>query len=303
MTHLHRLSQISSQHSADFQDTGMYSPVGASAYLSGHQRLGMVRDALVDDDYGKLRYLIVDQDGGDLNGAVLLPIGLARIEDDGVYFDDLTSAQLSSLHRYSDDEDYTFDSQSSDERVLRGADMGAAAQTTAQTTTVQSTETVHPTATASSMPSYDYRDQDSNDRMFKTPERLQLLEERLSVNKEKYMAGSVQVSKHVETREERVQVPVSREEVVIERHAVTDSRPVEGQVQLGSGSETLRVDVEAERANVSKEAFVTEEVEIGKRVVTTQEQVTGTVGREVLDVNQTGDARITGETESQQNKR
>jgi uncharacterized protein (TIGR02271 family) len=298
MTHLHRLSQISSQHSADFQDSGMYSPVGASAYLSGQQRLGMVRDALVDDDYGKLRYLIVDQDGGDLNGAVLLPIGLARIEDDGVYFDDLTSAQLSSLHRYSDDEDYTFDNQSRDERVLRGADMGAATQTTAS-----DAASTLPTAAVSAAQSYDYRDQDTADRMFKTPERLQLLEERLSVNKEKYMAGSVQVSKHVETREERVQVPVSREEVVIERRAVTDSRPVEGQVQLGSGSETLRVDVEAERANVSKEAFVTEEVEIGKRVVTTQEQVTGTVGREVLDVNQTGDARITGETESKQNKR
>ncbi len=293
MTHLHRLSQISSQHSADFQDTGMYSPVGAAAYLSGHQQLGMVRDALVDDDYGKLRYLIVDQDGGDLNGAILLPIGLARIEHDGVHFDDLTSAQLSSLHRYSDDEDYTFDAQSSDERVLRGADM----EMTAQTATVQ------PTQTGATAQSYNYRDQDTSDRMFKTPERLQLLEERLSVNKEKYLAGSVQVSKHVETREERVQVPMSREEVVIERHAVTDSRPVEGQVQLGSSSETLRVDVEAERANVSKEAFVTEEVEIGKRVVTTQEQVTGTVGREVLDVNQTGDVRMTGDTDNQQNKR
>ncbi|UQN10051.1 DUF2382 domain-containing protein [Deinococcus sp. QL22] len=293
MTHLHRLSQISSQHSADFQDTGMYSPVGTPAFLSGHQQLGMVRDALVDDDYGKLRYLIVDQNGGDLNGAVLLPIGLARFEDDGVYFDDLTTSQLSSLHRYSDDEDYTFDAQSSDERVLRGDQMSMAAQTAA----------VEPTQTATTAQTYNYRDQDTNDRMFKTPERLQLLEERLSVNKEKYMAGSVQVSKHVETHEEKVQVPVMHEEVIIERHAVTDSRPVQGQVEMGSSTETLRVDVEAERANVSKEAFVTEEVEIGKRVVTTQEQVTGTVGREVLDVNQTGDARITGDTDNQQNKR
>ncbi|THF71641.1 DUF2382 domain-containing protein [Deinococcus sp. Arct2-2] len=303
MTHLHRLSQISNEHSADFQDAGMYSPVGSTAYLSGKQQLGMVRDALVDDDYGKLRYLIVDQDGGDLNGAVLLPIGLARFEDDGVYFDDLTTTQLTSLHRYSDDEDYTFDDQNSDERVLRGADLGAVAQTTATQTTATEAMAVPATATATAAQSYDYRDQDTSDKMFKAPERLQLLEERLSVNKEKYLAGSVQVTKHVETREEKVQVPVMREEVIIERHAVTDSRPVEGQVQLGSGSETLRVDVEAERANVSKEAFVTEEVEIGKRVVTTQEQVTGTVGREVLDVNQTGDARITDETEDQQNKR
>jgi uncharacterized protein (TIGR02271 family) len=294
MTHLHRLSEISSQHSADFADTGLYSPVGSTAYMSGRQQLGTVRDALVDADYGKLRYLIVDRDGGDLNGAALLPIGLARIEDDGVYFDDLTTTQLAALHAYSDDEDYTFDAQSSDERVLRGAeteieervlrgaDTAAVAQTSQATTPAQT---------------YNYRDEDTSDRMFKSPDRLQLLEERLLVNKEKYVAGSVQVGKHVETREEQVQVAVAREEVVIERHAVTDARPVEGQVQLGSGSETLRVDLQAERANVSKEAFVTEEVEIGKRVVTTQEQVTETVGREVLDVNKTGEARIVNDTE------
>lgn len=288
MTHLHRLSEISSQHSADFADTGMYSPVGSTAYMSGRQQLGTVRDALVDADYGKLRYLIVDRDGGDLNGAALLPIGLARIEDDGVYFDDLTTAQLAALHAYSDDEDYTFDVQSSDERVLRGADTAAVVQTSQATTSTQT---------------YNYRDEDTSDRMFKSPDRLQLLEERLLVNKEKYVAGSVQVGKHVETREEQVQVAVAREEVVIERHAVTDARPVEGQVQLGSGSETLRVDLEAERANVSKEAFVTEEVEIGKRVVTTQEQVTETVGREVLDVNKTGEARIVNDSEDPSSKR
>ncbi|MFB9991059.1 PRC and DUF2382 domain-containing protein [Deinococcus oregonensis] len=303
MTHLHRLSEISSQHSADFQDTGMYSPVGATAYMSGRQQLGTVRDALVDDDYGKLRYLIVDRDGGDLNGGALLPIGLARIEDDGVYFDDLTFTQLDALHRYSDNEDYTFDAQSSDERVLRGAAMETSSMGTAGMGTADMGTGVQTSGVSTSAQAYNYRDQDASDRMFKTPERLQLLEERLSVNKEKYRAGSVQVSKHVETHEERVQVPVAHEEVVIERHAVTDTRPVEGQVQLGTSSETLRVDLEAERANVSKEAFVTEEVEIGKRVVTSQEQVTGTVSREVLDVNQTGDARIINDTETQQNKR
>ncbi|MDB5046525.1 MAG: hypothetical protein JWQ08_2575 [Deinococcus sp.] len=123
------------------------------------------------------------------------------------------------------------------------------------------------------------------------------------MNKENYRLCCVQVSKHVETHEERVQVPVTREEVVIERHAVTDVRPVEGQVQLGSGSETLRVDVEAERANVRKEAYVAEEVEIGKRTVTDNQVVTETVGREVLDVNQTGDTRIVDDTENQQNRR
>ena len=121
MPHLHRLSDISSRNSADFQDSGMYSPVGATAYMSGGQQMGTVRDVLVDDDQGKIRYLIVDNDNGSLNGSLLVPIGLARVENDGVYFDGLNSSQLGSMHRYSEDEDYTFDLQESDERVLRGA--------------------------------------------------------------------------------------------------------------------------------------------------------------------------------------
>ena len=118
------------------------------------------------------------------------------------------------------------------------------------------------------------------------------LEERLVVNKDKFKAGSVQIGKRVETHQETVQVPLTREEVVIERHAVTDGRPVEGAV-LGAASQTMTVDLEAERANVSKQAYVTEEVSVGKRAVTENQQVTETVGREVLEVNQTGDVRTT----------
>ncbi|WP_216322681.1 DUF2382 domain-containing protein [Deinococcus aestuarii] len=282
MPHLHRLSDISSRHAEDFQDAGLYNPVGATAYGSSGQRLGTVRDALVDDTYGKIRYLMID-DGGSLEGARLLPIGLARIEDDGVHFDDLTAGQLASMHRYRSDEEYTFDLQSSDERVLRGSNLAAATADTVPTTAG---------VAAGTGSTYHSRDEDTTDRMFKTPGRLQLLEERLLVNKERYLAGQVEIGKHVETRQESVAVPLQREEVVIERHAVTDARPVEGDAFLSSAGQTVRVELEAERANVSKQAYVTEEVEVGKRSVTEQQTVTDTVGREVLDVNPTGDVRV-----------
>ncbi|GGK40605.1 hypothetical protein GCM10008955_37980 [Deinococcus malanensis] len=255
----------------------MHNPVGQPAHISGGQTIGRVADALVDDTQGRIRYLVVDQDGGDINGSALIPIGLARIENDGVYFDDLTTSQYSSLHRYSDHEEYTFEHQSSDERVLRGA-TGTAAMTS--TTTTETTQ--H---------GYNYRDEDTSDRLFKTPERLQLLEERLVVDKERYLAGSVQIGKHVETRQENVAVQVEHEEVVIERHAVGDGRPVEGNVHLGDNT-TVRVDVEAERANIGKQAFVTEEVSVGKRTITETETHTAEVGREVLDVDKSGDVNL-----------
>lgn len=308
MPHLHRLSDISSRFSQDFQDTGMYNPIGATAYVGGGQRIGTVRDVLVDDNYGKIRYLLVDDDGGSLEGARIIPIGLARIEDDGVYFDGLTSAQLASLHRYSSDEEYTFDIQSSDELMLRGdADM-----TTSTTQTYSGTSTSAAgagmaagmsAAGTGTTRSYNYRDEDSSDRMFKTPGRLQLLEERLSVNKERYLAGQVEIGKHVETRQETVNVPLQREEVVIERHPVTEARPVQGDVFADGASETVRVELEAERANVQKQAVVTEEVEVSKRTVTEQQTVTDTVGREVLDVNETGNVRVIGDDDDRRDSR
>ena len=111
------------------------------------------------------------------------------------------------------------------------------------------------------------------------------------MNKERIRAGAVEIGKHVETVQQTVNVPLEREEVIIERHPVSDARPVEGAV-LGQDSQTVRVDLEAERANVQKQVYVTEEIEIGKRTVTETQTVTDTVGREVLDINKTGDVRL-----------
>ncbi|MGI8747222.1 MAG: PRC and DUF2382 domain-containing protein, partial [Deinococcus sp.] len=265
----------------------------------GNQRIGTVRDVLVDDDYSKIRYLIVDTDVDSGSGAVVVPVGMARIDGNGVYFEGVSAAQLGQMHRYSEDEEYTFDAQSSDERVLRGADSGVSsggeervlhAADTASTGTPQTGR-------------YNYRDEDSSDRMFKSPQQLQLLEERLSVAKDRYVAGSVEVGKWVETRTENVNVDLQREEVVIERRPVTDSRPVDGNMQLGADSQTIRVDLEAERADVSKQAFVTEEVEIGKRTETERKTVTETVGREVLDVTRNGEVEVSGDDDLQNKRR
>lgn len=266
---LMRLSDLNRDNNLDLSGEGVYNPSGNTAYGVGGEKIGTVRDALVDSSTGRIRYLIVDVGGWFSSKEVMVPVGEARFADDGVYFDNLTKDQVRDLGEYRYDQTYSYDqsstdqsftnaSMASDERVLRGASTDATA----------------------------YRE-----RAFRTPDRLQLLEERLMVNKERFQAGAVEIGKHVVTHQETVNVPLQREEVVIERHAVTDARPVEGAV-LGAASETVRVDLEAERANVQKQAYVTEEVEIGKRTVTETQQVTETIGREVLDVNKTGDVRL-----------
>lgn len=237
------------------------------AYGMSGEKIGTVRESLTEDG-GKIRYLVVEVGGWFARKEVVVPVGQARIEDDGVYFDSLSKDQVGAMSEYNAGQDYHDEAQMADMRVLRGVD-----------------------AVPAAAKSVDY----DRDEMFKTPTKLQLLEERLSVNKERFVAGQVQIGKHVETRQEQVNVALQREEIVIERTAVTEARPVEGNVTLGAASETIKLDLEAERAKVSKQAYVTEEIGIGKKTVTDTQTVTETVGREVLDVNKTGEVVIDGD--------
>lgn len=248
-----RLRDLMSSHPEIFNND-YYSPVGKTVFAHDGSSIGDVEGALVDPNTGRLRYLILDVGGWFSSKRVVVPVGMARLTDEGVYFDTLTKDQVQAMDMYDDKRTYTYDEmEAHDNRVLN-------------------TEAVAP---------------HQREQLYNAPDRLQLLEERLTVNKEKYIAGSVEVGKHVETRQQDVAVDLRTEEVVLERRAV-EPRPVEGAV-LGADSQTIRVDLEAERANVGKQAYVVEEVEIGKNAKTHTQTFTETVGKEVLDVKETGE--------------
>src|SRR5829696_9437168 len=60
-------------------------------------------------------------------------------------------------------------------------------------------------------------------------ERIELREEELRASKERVKAGEVRVHKDVVTEKKSIDVPVTREEVVVERHPVS-GRPVDGDI-------------------------------------------------------------------------
>ncbi|WP_407540643.1 DUF2382 domain-containing protein [Deinococcus radiomollis] len=260
--------------------TDSYDFIGKRAYGNNGEQVGTVREALTEEG-GKIRYFVVEVGSWFTSKEVVVPVGLARVEDDGVYFDSLTKEQVKEMNGYQVGQEYGDAAQVADIRTLHG------------------TGYVAPAVSSGSVTAADHY---QDEKLFGTPTRLQLLEERLLVNKEKYQAGSVQVGKKVETRTENVNVDLSHEEVVIERRPVTEARPVEGVVTLGAATETIRVDLEAERANVAKQAYVTEEVEVGKRTQTEQKTYSETVGREVLDVTKTGEVELTGDVLTDANK-
>ena len=114
---------------------------------------------------------------------------------------------------------------------------------------------------------------------------VELREEQLRARKDTVEAGEVALRKDVVTEQKTVDVPVTHEEVVVERRPVT-GRPAGGEIREG---EEIRVPVREEQVRLDKEAVVTEEVNVGKRPVTETERVSGTVRREEARVETEGD--------------
>jgi uncharacterized protein (TIGR02271 family) len=121
-------------------------------------------------------------------------------------------------------------------------------------------------------------------------ERLRLHEEELRARTQPVQTGEVTVSKEVVTEHQQIDVPVKREEVVIERHPV-EGRPGQGELRPG---EEIRVPVHEERVTVEKQPVAYEEVSIGKRTTQETEHVTGEVRREEARIEHDGDVPVHG---------
>jgi uncharacterized protein (TIGR02271 family) len=114
-------------------------------------------------------------------------------------------------------------------------------------------------------------------------QNLQLFGEVLRVHKDRVSRGEVRIRKEVSTTTQSIEVPVTREELVLERV------PVSGQ-QVASNatfaSEEIRIPLSEERASVEKQAVVREEVLIGKKEVSDVKSFDEQVRREELAVDQ-----------------
>ena len=104
-------------------------------------------------------------------------------------------------------------------------------------------------------------------------------EERLTVDKQTEKAGEVRVGKRVVEEQQSVDVPVTREEVTIERRDV--DRPTTGEAFT---EESIDVPVYEERVEAGKEARVVEELEVDKTATTGTARVQDTVKREEFEI-------------------
>ena len=119
-------------------------------------------------------------------------------------------------------------------------------------------------------------------------------EERLHVGTEQADAGRARLRKYVVTENVTQTVPVSHEEVRLEREPVTDAN--RGAATSGSGisEDEHEVTLRAERPVVNKETVPVERVRLGTETVTEDHEVSETLRKEQIDdpdVNPAGTTR------------
>jgi uncharacterized protein (TIGR02271 family) len=107
-------------------------------------------------------------------------------------------------------------------------------------------------------------------------------EEELTATKRMREAGEVTIDKHVEAREQTIEVPVTEERVHVTRRTV-DRDATTGEDVFTE--ERIDVPLRAEEVELQKRTRVAEEIEIDKEQVQRTERVSGTVRKEVVDVD------------------
>lgn len=123
---------------------------------------------------------------------------------------------------------------------------------------------------------------------------VDLKKEELHTDKEKRQVGEVRVHKDVVSEKNTVQVPVEREEVVIQRKPVTDEFSTTANVSDFAPGDEIRIPVKEEQVHVEKTPKVVERVEVGKRTQHDTKTVSADVRHEELRVEQEGKAKVEG---------
>ncbi|MBW3549303.1 MAG: DUF2382 domain-containing protein [Proteobacteria bacterium] len=211
---------------------------------------GKVDDLIVDTEAMQVRYLDVELDKKtfklDEDRHVLLPIRDARLDDDEdeVLLGAMTADQLTALPPYRPGD-----------AIASGAMPPPRAEDTQQF--------------------YGKRGGTGG------VQRMTLSEEEMRVGKREKQAGEVDVHKSVETEHMSKKVPVSHEEVSVDRRPVSADSPRAGKIS----EDEVRIPLKAEEAVVEKRAVPKEEVVIRKKTVAGEQKVETDLKRERVDVD------------------
>jgi uncharacterized protein (TIGR02271 family) len=110
-------------------------------------------------------------------------------------------------------------------------------------------------------------------------------EERLNVGTQQEQVGKARLRKYVVTEQQQVNVPVSREEVRLEREPVTEANRGDAFDGPDITESEHEVTLRAERPVVDTETVPVERVRLGKETVTEEQTVGGEVRKERIEAD------------------
>lgn len=126
--------------------------------------------------------------------------------------------------------------------------------------------------------------------------KLRLHKEELDIAKNNVKKGEVELSKEIIEEHKAVDIPVKREEVVIERKSLNN----EASDAPITDEETIKIPVSEEKVDVGKHTVVTGEVSAHKRAIEDTEHVDETLKHEEARINTTGDPNVIDQGMDQQ---
>jgi uncharacterized protein (TIGR02271 family) len=118
-----------------------------------------------------------------------------------------------------------------------------------------------------------------------TDEAMTRSEERLRVGTEEVEAGRARLRKYVVTENVTQTIPVSHEEVRLEREPITDANRGDAMSGGDITEEEHEVTLHAERPVVAKETVPVERVKLNTETVTEQQQVDEQIRKEQIDID------------------
>lgn len=113
-------------------------------------------------------------------------------------------------------------------------------------------------------------------------------EERLNVQKDKVQTGEARLRKYVVTDTETVEVPVTREEVRVERTPISADEAANYKGSIDEGGQEASVTLSEERVSVNKETVPVEKVSLNKEQITETERHTEELRKEQIDTDVDG---------------
>jgi uncharacterized protein (TIGR02271 family) len=262
----------------------------ATVYTSDGSKVGSVGQVYLDNNSGEPEWVsvktglfgtkqsFVPLDKASVNGdRIEVPYGKDQIKGAPQIDDDssLSPAEEEQLYHYYG---------------LSSTGGGQATDTGSRTDTSNTTETSSRTDTSGTR-SGDVQQSyqgDDNDRATTsagtgTDDAMTRSEERLVAGTRTEEAGKARLRKYVVTEQQQVNVPVSHEEVHLEREPITDANRGPATSGPDISESEHEVTLHAERPVVETETVPVERVRLDKNVVTDDEQVGGEVRKEQID--------------------